>query len=356
MIITASLTGIVWLTQILKFMDFMLSRGLSMGDFLYLTGLMLPSLLLLLIPISLCIAVIYAYNKLMVESELIVLNAVGLSKWQLARPVLLMGAACMLVCYVLSLYLMPHSNGKFQDIRTFFRDKYASVLLQEQVFNNPIDGMTVFVRARDENNNLSGILMHDSRDPKSIVTMIADHGRMEQTKAGPRFYLQHGMRQIWHDDRVSWLAFDNYAIDLAFYGTEVQRKRGPDERSLGDLFNPEGLTPKQAAAYRAEGHHRITWPLLTLSLPLFALAMLFSSEFNRRGQLKRMLIAIIGMAIIILIYFSCRSGSVKHAWMTLGLYLIVFGVAAGSAYLLVSGRIISLRWRSRPQDVLQGAT
>ena len=353
-IITASLTGLVWLTQILKFLDFMLSRGLSLGDFLYLTGLMLPSLLLMLIPISLCIAVIYTYNKLMVESELIVLNAVGISKWQLARPVLLMGACCMLICYALSLYLMPASNEKFQDIRTFFRDKYASVLLEEQVFNNPIDGVTVFVRSRDEQNNLSGILMHDSRDPKSVITMIADHGRMEQTPAGPRFYLQHGMRQIWHEGRVSWLAFDNYAIDIAFYGTQVARKRGPDERSLGDLFNPEGLTEKQAAAYRAEGHHRLTWPLLALSLPLFALATLFSSEFNRRGQLKRMLAATIGMAAIILLYFSCRSGSVKHAWMTPGLYVIVFGVAGMSSYLLMSARVISLRYRRTPL-VPQGA-
>ena len=354
-IVTASLTGLVWLTQILKFLDFMLSRGLSMRDFLYLTGLMLPALLMMLIPISLCIAVIYTYNKLMVESELIVLNAVGISKWQLAKPVLLMGVACMLICYALSLYLMPASNEKFQNIRTFFRDKYASVLLEEQVFNNPIDGVTVFVRARDEQNNLSGILMHDSRDAKSVVTMIADHGRMEQTTAGPRFYLQHGMRQIWHDGRVSWLAFDNYAIDIAFYGQEVARKRGPDERSLGDLFDPAGLTEKQAAAYRAEGHHRLTWPLLALSLPLFALATLFSSEFNRRGQVKRMLVATIGMAAIVLLYFSCRSGSIKHAWMTAGLYVIVLSVGSLSAYLLVSARIITLRWRTAPDPQLQGA-
>ena len=73
----ANLTAIVWLTQILRFLDFMLSRGLSLLDFLYLTGLMLPSLLLMLLPISLAIAVIYTYNKLTVESELIVLNAVG---------------------------------------------------------------------------------------------------------------------------------------------------------------------------------------------------------------------------------------------------------------------------------------
>ncbi|MFZ4540248.1 MAG: LPS export ABC transporter permease LptF [Rickettsiales bacterium] len=342
-IVTASLTAIVWLTQILKFLDFMLKRGLSFGDFMYLSGLMLPSLLFMLVPIALCIGVIYTYNRLMVESELIVLNAVGVSKWQLAKPAIMMGLACMVLCFLISLYILPLANSKFQDIRTFFRDKYASVLLEEEVFNNPIDGVTVYVRARDNDNNLSGILMHDSRNESETITMIADTGRMEQTPAGPRFYLYHGMRQQWKEGRVSWLAFDNYAIDIAFYGQDVTRSRNADERTIGELFNREGLTEKQSAAYRAEAHQRLTWPLLALSLPVFALAMLFSSEFNRRGQLKRMLLSTAGMVVIMLLYFTCRSASLKHGWMTAGLYVIVLGVLAGSSYLLLSARVITLR-------------
>ncbi len=344
-VITASLTAIVWLTQILKFMDFMLSRGLSFGDFMYLTGLMLPSLLLMLVPISLCIAVIYTYNRLTVESELIVLNAVGVSKWQLAKPALALGLLCAAFCYALSLYFMPVANEKFQDIRTFFRDKYASVLLEEQVFNNPMEGVTVFVRERDAENNLHGILMHDSRDPKQTITMLADSGRMQQGAAGPRFYLHHGMRQQWRDGRVNWLAFDDYAIDLAFYGQDVARKRSPDERTILQLFNREGLSEKQAMAYRAEAHQRLTWPLLALSLPLFALAVLFSSEFNRRGQWRRMLVAAVGMAALVLLYFSLRSLSVKHGWIAVGLYGLTMGMALASSALLRSARVI--HWRRR---------
>lgn len=346
-LITVSLTSIVWLTQILRFLDFMLSRGLSVGDFLYLTGLMLPSLLLMLVPIALCLAVIYTYNKLTVESELVVLNAVGVSKWQMARPVLLLGAVCMVFCYALSLYLMPVANGHFRDIRTLFRDKYASVLLEEQVFNNPMDGVTVFVRERDAKNNLYGILLQDSRDPKQNVTMLADHGRMEQTESGPRFYLQHGIRQMLKDGRVSWLAFDDYAIDIAFYGQNTQRKQDPDERSLGELFNPEGLTDKQKAAYRAEGHHRIIWPGFSLVLPLFALATLMSSEFNRRGQWRRMVFAIVGMIALVLLYFAARNMTVKYSGVTVAMYLMAIGPGTLSVSMLISGRVLLWRRRTR---------
>jgi lipopolysaccharide export system permease protein len=90
------------------------------------------------------------------------------------------------------------------------------------------------------------------------------------------------------------------------------------------------LNEKQAAAYRAEAHQRLTWPILALALPLLALAVLFSSEFNRRGQVKRILAASFGMALLLLVYFACRSISIKQPWVSALLYLIVVGAVAFS--------------------------
>lgn len=346
-IVTASLTGIVWLTQVMRFLDFILTRGLSLGDFLYLTGLMLPSLLLILMPIALSIAVMFTYNKLTAESELIVLNAVGVSKWELAKPALTLAAICTVICYALALFIMPESNARFRDIRTLFRDKYASILLEEEVFNSPMDGVTVFVRERDANNNLGGILLHDSRDPKFSVSMIAESGRVEQTESGPKFYLQHGMRQELKNGRISWLAFDNYALEIAFYGQNVSRSESPEEQDILGLYQRDGLTEKEARAYRAEANQRLTWPLFAIALPLFAIATLFSSEFNRRGQSRRMIAASIGLALIVLAYFSLRNLTAKYGFLSPGLYVLVLAVAGLSAYVLVSGR--TLRFLPRPK-------
>lgn len=340
-LITASLTGIIWLTQMLRFIDFMLNRGLSLGDFLYLTGLMLPSLLLILIPVSLAIAVIYTYHKLLGDSELTVFSAVGISRLQLAMPAVQVGAACMLICYALSLYLMPISRQHFQDIRTFFRDKYASVLLEEEVFNTPIDGLTVFVRKRDRENNLYGILIHDNRDFTSPVTMMASRGRLQQTQDGPRFYLEEGLRQEMKNGRINWLTFDNYLLDIGFYGKDVAREREPDERTIGQLFASEGIAPDKLPALRAEAHQRLTWPLFCLSLPLLVLATLFGGEFNRRGQWKRIILAASFSAVLVVAFFALRSLMVQHAWVAVPLYLLVLGVTAGSFYQLASDR----RWR-----------
>lgn len=352
-LIALSLTGIVWLTQVLRFLDFILNRGLSLGDFLYLTGLMLPSLILMLLPISLGIAVIYTYNKLTIESELVVFNAVGISKWQQAKPAVALGISCVVICYALSLYIMPMANQRFRDMRSLFRDKYASILLEEEVFNSPMDGLTVFVRERDSNNNLGGILLHDSRDPKQTITMIAQTGRVEQTASGPKFYLQHGLRQQLKDGRISWLAFEDYALEIAFYGKNDARNISPDEQTISGLYNREGLTEKQVGAYRAEAHQRLTWPLFALALPLFALATLFSTEFSRRGQSKRMIFASIGMALLVGLYFALRNMIAKNTAVVPVLYLFVIAVIFASLYVLVTARIVRLP--GRPMPVAQGA-
>ncbi len=344
LVITASLTGIIWLTQALRFIDFMISRGFSAVDFVYLTGLMVPSLLMIILPVSLLLSVLYVYNRLMGDSELVVFSAVGVSRMQLAYPVLLVGGVCMLVTYALSLYLMPLSNQKFRDIRVYFRDQYASVLLQEDVFNTPIDGLTVYVRERGADDMMYGILIQDNRDRAHAVTMMAESGRMEQSSGGPRFLLKDGQRQELDvaTSNVNWLSFTEYTLDIGFYANAVERKRGADERTIGQMFDLDDVPEADRPALRAEAHQRLTWPLYALGLPLFALAVMLSSEFNRRGQWKRIVFAASAGVLMVLVSFSLRSIAVKHPAGIALMYLFALGSVGGACAVLASGRFFRM--------------
>ena len=92
----------------------------------------------------------------------------------------------------------------------------------------------------------------------------------------------------------------------------------------------DSLTEKEARAYQAEAHYRLTWPLFNLMLPLAAAAILFSGYFNRRGQGQRTIGAAIAMTAIVLFYFTLRSLGMQYAWVQLlqyGLILMVCLVA-----------------------------
>ena len=113
--VTACLTCVVWLSQSLKFIEMIVSRSLSVSMFVYFTALMLPTFLALILPIALLFAVLFTYNKLTVDSELVVMRAAGFSQWSLARPALMVGAAATLVGYLpvalSGSVVVPHVQG-----------------------------------------------------------------------------------------------------------------------------------------------------------------------------------------------------------------------------------------------------
>ena len=299
-IIAFSLTAIVWLTQALRFIDYIVNRGVSSLTFLQLTGLMVPSLLFIILPFAVFVSVLFIYHRLTQDSELVVLRAAGQSRWQMARPVVMVAGGATILAYFISLYLMPITYHKFKDMQSFLRDNYASLLLQEEVFNTPIKGLTVFVRKRQANGELQGLLVHDNREAAQPITMMAQRGRIEQTPSGPRFLLFNGNRQELRNGRFSFLKFDEYAVDLSFYAADASnRTRKPEEYYVHELFAEAKEKPMRAGELLAEAHHRITWPIYTLVLGLFAFATLMRGEFNRRGQAKR--ITVISAAAIIVV-------------------------------------------------------
>jgi lipopolysaccharide export system permease protein len=342
LLVTLSLTSIIWLTQALRFIDFIVNRGLSVGSFLYLTALLIPSLLLLIIPIALFIAVVFAYNKLASDSELVVMKAAGLSPLQLAKPAIIIGTLAMLLCYLMSLYLMPLTKRQFKEAQTFLRDNYASVLLQEEVFNTPVDGLTVFIRERGDDGTLHGILVHDNRIPSQTTTMMAEKAQLMQSPTGPQFYLIKGQRQEKRNGQVSWLDFDSYSIDLSFYTTKAkERVLGQEELFVSDLLNPSGVSISRANKYRAEAHQRLTWPLYGLLLPLLAVGMLSRGDFNRRGQWKAISSISAAAIVLVLVIFGLNNFVARTPELAPAIYILALGVGIANLWMLTRTRSIA---------------
>lgn len=293
-IVSLSLASIIWLTQSLRFVDLIVNRGLSVGTFLYLSTLLLPAVFGVILPIAVFCSALFSYNRLIMDSELVVLRSAGLSRMQLAMPPLLLAGIVTLIGYVISLYLLPVSYREFKDLQSFIRDHYGSVLLQEEVFNTPMKGLTVFIRDRESNGTLRGIFVHDNRDPAHSATMMAEEGQLISTPNGPQFLLVNGNRQEVHLDagRLAILHFESYTLDMSFYSEEETRRwRSPKERFLDELFEPGNEPESLKQKMLAEAHQRLTWPAYAFSLTLIAMVALLTGDFNRRGLWRRISMA-----------------------------------------------------------------
>jgi lipopolysaccharide export system permease protein len=79
LVVLASVTALMWMTQALRNVDLMTNQGQTILVFIGISGLIIPLLVLLIAPIALMIAVGYTLNKLSTDSELIVMNAAGMA-------------------------------------------------------------------------------------------------------------------------------------------------------------------------------------------------------------------------------------------------------------------------------------
>jgi lipopolysaccharide export system permease protein len=295
--VTAALSAAIWLAQSLRLIDLIVNRGLSIEVFLYLALLILPRFLDIVLPIGVFIAVLFIFNRLTAESELVVMRSAGLSHMALAKPVLMLAGTAFLLLMSLSVYFLPAANRAFKDLQFEIRNRFVSSLLQEGTFTTISDKLTIYIRARDDRGELIGLLIDDDREPQRPVTLLAERGVFADTPAGARIVMVNGNRQQFDTEtrKLSLLTFDRYTLDLAsLHDAPVVRFREAQERYLGELFFPPPETdPELRLGFLVEAHQRILIPLSTFSFALIPLACLLPGEFDRRGQLKRALLAIL---------------------------------------------------------------
>ncbi len=301
---TGGLAALIWLTQSLRFLELVIDRGLSLRVFLELTGLLIPGFIAVILPITTFLVVLFLYLRLSADRELTVMRAAGLSHFALARPALGLAFVSLLACFWLNLSIVPASVAAFRQYQFEIRNRIAAFLLQEGVFTPVSDNLTVYVRKRDVNGTLHGILVDDARDPNDQATILAETGRIIDGPDGPEVLLFHGSRQVIdrRTGRLNVLTFAENTIDLAANGSgTTQRFRDASELPLAQLLHPdpESVAPRDVPKFRAEAFRRLATPFTAVSFALLALYSVLAGGFRRHGGLWRPAAAVGGVVSLL---------------------------------------------------------
>jgi lipopolysaccharide export system permease protein len=340
LLFTVLLAMVVWMTQSLRLLDLVINRGQSAGIFLYLSLLVLPSLLVVIIPIAFFAGALYTLNKLHNDSELVVMWSAGISRAQLAMPVLMAAVVAMACTYACSLYLMPTGERTMRDKVYDIRADLGSAILREGAFTTPSKGLTVFIREIAPNGEIRGILVHDNRDAARPVTYLAESGVLAKTPDGPRLIMRNGDIERGEDNgaRLSLLKFDRYVFDLdQFAGPERASDHDSSELYLPQLLDPDSVgekNPVLRGVYFAEAHNRISGPLYCLAFALIALAATAKGHMARKSYALRLTAAAVAGGVLRLVGYGAQGLAARSPeWIAL-LYLFpLIGMAAGAAVL-----------------------
>lgn len=340
LLFTLLLTLVVWMTQSLRLLDLVINRGQSAGIFAYLTLLMLPSLLVVIVPIAFFGAALFALNKLNHDSELVVMWSAGLSRVQMAAPVIAAAAMAMALTYLCSLYLMPLGQRLTRDKVFEIRADIGAAILREGAFTTPSEGLTVFIRELSPTGEIKGILVHDNRDLTKPITYIAETGVLAQTPVGARLIMLKGNIERSEESgaRLSVLKFDRYVFDLDEYaGQPRANERETSERYLSELLEPQLTGDNQdtrRGVYLAEAHNRLSGPLYCLAFALIALAATAKGHMARASYALRLTGAALAAALLRLLGYAAQGASARNPALLPVLYVIpLVGILLGAAIL-----------------------
>src|SRR5437667_9386066 len=316
-LVVVSLTGVIWITQALRGIDLMTSQGQTILTFLGLTSLAIPVLVLIIAPIALMIAISHTLNKLATDSEIIVMNAAGLSPIRLFRPFFYATVVVALLVAFIASYLAPDAMRRGKQWDAEITADVLTNILQPGRFAQLDQNLTVRIRERQPGGLLVGIFIDDRRDPKERVSIVADHGTVLKNNGGSYLILEDGnlerLEAGKHDPAL--VAFGRYAFDMSKFSNQGHDVTyGIRERYLWELISPPPDDPmfkQMAGAIRSELHDRLMAPIYPFAFAALTFAFLGTPRTTRQSRNFSMGSSIMAVFGLRMAGFACSVMAVK---------------------------------------------
>lgn len=358
LVIATGLTMVIWLTQSLKLLDLVINGGAPLQLFGYMLLLTVPKFFEIILPLALAISVVFFFNKLIADSELVVMQACGLSPWQIGKTVAWLAVFFGLCVFLIGGWLTPHANQELDRIRGVAKSDFSVNLLRPRVFNTLGDNVVVYLSERSSLGNLKGILIHFRPQGQPSSTIWAKSGGIIMKDKQPIVTMRDGIKQDYNPKtkKVESLSFASYHVNLAsiLNKTSGDKNAEPNEHVLPDLLTlgPQQEDPRHQREFMAEFNIRISRPLLVVSFALCAMTPFLLGRFNRRGQMWRVLHVILSLVALQAAYLGCISLAQHNPWGNPLLYVVAVVPSLVMIFCIAKAHP-SGKWRRKVSETLQ---
>ena len=189
------LTGLFFLNLVALRMGALMGKGLPWQVYAEFMLLSLPHTLALTIPMSVLVAVLYAFSELAEANEITAMSAGGVRPARILGPMLATGAIGAALVFVLHDRVLPESNHRLKNLMVDVQGKSPTFRLREQVINEiqAVNGATrYFLQAHSIDpltNELEDVTIFDVSEYDQYRTIYADRGTMAFDESGTDLFL-----------------------------------------------------------------------------------------------------------------------------------------------------------------------
>lgn len=333
--------AIIWTTQVLGRINLVTDSGQSVGSFMKLATLILPTIIPAVLPFALVIGITQTLTAMNNDSELAVIDAAGAPRSTITRPLLIAAAVLSVFSFLMANFVEPKLRVSTREMIAAAYADLLSTVIEEKSFRRIEDGLFVQISERLSGRKLRGLFVADSRDPAFSLIYYAREGAVDES--GTALVMKDGeVQRKTPNGEVSIVRFDSYSFDLS----DLSQARGQArlhaiDRDLSFLLNPDPNDPdvqRNGGEYRSELHRRMSTWAMPLVFALISLVICGNSRSHREARLHPMASSLtIALGLYWLSNYTVKlaEGDAIFVPLVYAVPLIGGGVAA---FLLFTGR------------------
>ncbi|HTN43922.1 MAG TPA: LptF/LptG family permease [Nitrospiria bacterium] len=214
----SALMMILLIEQTVQLTELLINKGVSFLTVGRIFIFLLPTFLIIAIPMGVLIATIISFSRLMADHEITGLMASGISLSRLAVPVLVFAVLSFGMTFSLSAWGQPWVGLNMKKAAMDLLKQEFSLGLEPGIFNEPLENMMIYVDEMPTPTQLNGILIYDLRDPNQPVLILAQEGMIlgdpTSDLVGLRLLNGSQHRESGDPPRYQWITFRKYEFKL----------------------------------------------------------------------------------------------------------------------------------------------
>ena len=353
LIVSLSISLIVWIIQSVNYLDFISKDGHGFKVYFAFITLNFPKIFSKVIIFSYFISMFYIIQKYQTNNEILIFWTNGIGKLRLINFILKISIIFLIFQLFLVYIIVPKLQNYSRDfIRTSNIDLFSS-LITEKKFIDTVKDFTIFVENIDENGNMENIYLKDSIDKFNSQIISAKNGSIIEKGKDKYLNLKFGyILDIENNNfnRAKIIKFNNTIFNLSnlkgktttfpkiqelnsniLFSCVKNFFYGEKENYVLPFFN---CSEESSIKSAKELFDRTIKQIYILVLGMVASFLILINKTNPKNNLYKVLILFSGLIFLIFSELNSEFISLRllknMVWMFLPLLFLI------SSYLLIS--------------------